>query len=153
MKKILRITIVMVAALLLGGLASTWFGASPAAVTPVRQADLPWSDGWALEDDLLTANANTTWQNAAPWGAAPVAVVEAAPPPSPPSPVGVARDGRQYTAIFQINGNGVVRLAAGDRLPDGGGNVLQVTGRRIVWLDAQGNRQQREIFNNFLGEP
>ena len=65
-------------------------------------------------------------------------------------PVGVAKEGRNYIAIFQVNGNGVMRLRAGGRLPDGG-KVLQVSGRRIVWLDADGKRQQREIFNDFQG--
>ena len=64
--------------------------------------------------------------------------------------MGVSKDGRNYTAIFQVNGTGVVRAVAGTRLPDGG-HVLQVNGRRIVWLDADGKRHQREIFNDFQG--
>ncbi|MCG8277903.1 hypothetical protein [Stenotrophomonas sp. NLF4-10] len=147
MKPHLRIAAVILLALLAGGLANYWLGASPAAVQPVRQPQQAWGEGWGSEDDLLAAG--NVWQERAPWGAAPAAPVEAAPPPPPPpTPVGVSRDGRNYQAIFQVNGSGVVRLGAGDRLPDGG-QVVQVSGRRIVWLDAEGKRQQREIFNDF----
>ncbi|SBV37065.1 exported hypothetical protein [uncultured Stenotrophomonas sp.] len=149
MKHQLRIAVAMLLALLAGGLANYGLGASPAAVQPLQQPVQEWSDGWHSEDDLLAAAG--LWQQRAPWGAAPAAPVEAAPPPPPaPVPVGVSKDGRNYTAIFQVNGSGVARLGAGDKLPDGG-QVLQVSGRRIVWLDAEGKRQQHEIFNDFQG--
>lgn len=149
MKSYLRISIVILLAVLLGGLASYWLGASPATVQPSKQPVLAWSEGWDGGDDLLAAG--TLWQERTPWGVSPAAPVEAAPPPPPPPmPVGVSKDGRNYTAIFQVNGTGVVRLGAGGRLPDGG-HVLQVNGRRVVWLDAEGKRQQREIFNEFQG--
>lgn len=149
MKSHLRTVVVILLALLLGGLSSYWFGTSPAAVRPSELPAQAWRDGWSGDDDLLAASA--AWQEHAPWGAPPAAPIEAAPPPPPPPmPVGVSKDGRNYTAIFQVNGTGVVRLAAGGRLPDGG-HVLQVSGRRVVWLDADGKRQQREIFNEFQG--
>lgn len=149
MKNYLRTATVVLFAMLAGGLANYWLGASPAAVQPLRQPAQDWSDGWDAEDDLLAADA--LWQARAPWGAAPAPPAAAMPPPPPPPvPVGVSKDGRNYTAIFQVNGTGVVRLGAGSRLPDGG-HVLQVNGRRVVWLDAEGKRQQREIFNEFQG--
>ncbi|WP_442682418.1 hypothetical protein ACSBPQ_12290 [Stenotrophomonas sp. JC08] len=149
MKIHLRNAVLIVLALLLGGLSSYWFGASPAAVVAPEPPAQAWRDGWSGEDDLLAASA--TWQERAPWGAPTAAAVEAAPPPPPPPmPVGVSKEGRNYMAIFQVNGTGVVRLGAGGRLPDGG-HVLQVNGRRVVWLDADGERRQREIFNEFQG--
>lgn len=149
MNRLLRSVIVVVAALLLGALASQYLAASPAAVRAQPQPAVVWTDGWAPGPD--PADAVSVWQSASPWGAAPAAAAEALPPPPPPPvPVGVAKEGRNYIAIFQVNGNGVMRLRAGGRLPDGG-KVLQVSGRRIVWLDADGKRQQREIFNDFQG--
>ncbi len=150
MKQHLRSFAIIVIALLLGGLASNWLGASPAAIQPVKPAVSDWDEGWKAEDGLPGAAA--VWQEKAPWGAPPAAAAAAAepPPPPPPVPVGVAKDGKRYTAIFQVNGDGVMRLQAGGRLPDGG-KVLQVSGRRIVWLDAEGKRQQRDIFNDFQG--
>ncbi|KRG87099.1 hypothetical protein H7691_02530 [Stenotrophomonas sp. CW117] len=149
MRSHLRTLAVILLALLLGAGSSYWFGASPTAVRPLELQAQAWRDGWSGDDDLLAASA--IWQERAPWGAPPAPPVEASPPaPPPPMPVGVSKDGRNYTAIFQVNGTGVVRLRAGGRLPDGG-HVLQVSGRRIVWLDAEGKRQQREIFNEFQG--
>ncbi|WP_313249382.1 hypothetical protein [Stenotrophomonas acidaminiphila] len=149
MKSNLRTVAVILLALLLGGLSNYWFGVSPVAVQPLEPPVQAWRDGWSGDDDLLAAGA--TWQERTPWGAPPAPPVEAPPPvPPPPMPVGVSKDGRNYTAIFQVNGTGVIRLRAGGRLPDGG-HVLQVSGRRVVWLDADGKRQQREIFNEFQG--
>lgn len=149
MNPLLRSVAAVVAALLLGALASHYLAASPAAVRAQAQPAVTWSEGWAPEPD--PADAVSVWQSASPWGATPATAAEALPPPPPaPVPVGVAKEGRNYLAIFQVNGNGVMRLRAGGRLPDGG-QVVQVTGRRIVWLDADGKRQQREIFNDFQG--
>ena len=150
MKQQLRALAIIVVALPLGGLASNWLGASPAVVRSPQPAAAGWDEGWKAEDGLSSAAA--VWQEKAPWGAPPAAAAAAAepPPPPPPVPVGVAKDGKRYTAIFQVNGDGVMRLQTGERLPDGG-KVLQVSGRRIVWLDAEGKRQQRDIFNDFQG--
>lgn len=149
MKPHLRITAVILLALLVGGGANYWLGDSPAQVQAQPAPSQAWDTGWRDEDDRLAAAA--LWQLHAPWGAVPAAPGEAAPPPPPPPvPVGVSKVGRTYTAIFQVNGSGVIRLGANGRLPDGG-RVLQVSGRRVVWLDAEGQRQQREIFNDFQG--
>ncbi len=149
MKIHLRNAVLIILALLLGGLSSYWFGASPAAVLAPEPPAQAWRDGWSADDDLLAAS--VAWQERAPWGAPPAVAAEGAPAPPPPSvPVGVSKEGRNYTAIFQVNGSGVIRLGAGGRLPDGG-HVLQVSGRRVVWLDADGERRQREIFNEFQG--
>lgn len=149
MKSHVRTLVVILLALVVGGLSNYWLGAAPAAVQPLRLPAQAWSDGWSGDTDLLAVSA--LWQERAPWGALPPPPAEAAPPPPPPPvPVGVSKDGRNYTAIFQVNGTGVVRLRAGARLPEGG-HVLQVNGRRVVWLDADGKRQQREIFNEFQG--
>lgn len=151
MKPQLRSFAIIVVALLLGGLASSWLGASPAAVQPATPVATAWDAGWNADGSLPDAAA--VWQDKAPWGARapdPAAASAEPPPPPPPVPVGVTKDGKRYTAIFQVNGNGVMRLQAGGRLPDGG-KVLQVSGRRIVWRDADGKQQQREIFNDFQG--
>jgi len=149
MKSYLRTSAIILFALLLGGLGNYWLGVSPATVQPAPPPASVWSNGWSNEDDLIAAAA--LWQERTPWGAPPPPpVVAAPPPPPPPVPVGVSKVGRNYTAIFRVNGSGVVRLGPGGRLPDGG-HVLQVSGRRIVWMDADGKRQQREIFNSFQG--
>lgn len=149
MNALLRSALVVAAALLLGALASQYLAASPAAVRAQPQPAAAWADGWAPAPD--PADAVSLWQSRSPWGAAPAAAAaEALPAPPPPVPVGVAKQGKSYTAIFQVNGNGVMRLRTGDRLPDGG-QVLQVSGRRVVWRDADGKRQQREIFSDFQG--
>lgn len=147
MKPYLRTLAVILPALVLGALGNRWLAASPLAVSPVLPPTSAWDNGWSNEDDLLAAAA--LWQEHTPWGAPPAPEAVVALPP-PPMPVGVSKVGKTYTAIFQVNGSGVVRLRAGGRLPDGG-QVLQVAGRRVVWLDAEGKRQQREIFNSFQG--
>lgn len=149
MKSHLRTIALILLAMLLGGLCNYWFGASPVAMQPLALPPQDWKEDWNGEEDLLAAGA--IWQERAPWGAMPVAPVDAPPPPPPPLPVGVSKDGRNYTAIFRVNGTGVIRAGTGARLPDGS-RVIQVSGRRVVWLDAEGKRQQREIFNEFQGD-
>lgn len=146
----LRVLLLALVSLALGWLASGWLAASPAAVKPAKPVAVAWSMPWKASAGLQDAAA--VWVERAPWGAPPAAAAaeQAPPPPPPPVPVGVAKDGKRYMAFFQVNGSGVMRLGPGGKLPDGG-QVLQVSGRRVVWLDAEGKRQQREIFNDFQG--
>lgn len=150
MKHPLRIVLALAVAIALGWGLSNLLAASPGGVRAANPAAEAWGGGWAKPEDL--AQLAGVWKDKTPWGAPPVAPAAAAPPPPPPPlPVGVSKSGRNYTAIFQVNGTGVMQLHAGERLPDGG-QVLQVAGRKVVWRDAGGKRQQREIFNEFQGE-
>lgn len=144
-------SIIVFIGLVIGICSSLLFGAAPSNVSADVSADGEWGPAWS--PPLMLQAVDAQWDTLSPWGKLPVpAAAESAQPLAlPPAvPVGVVRDGKRHVAIFQVNGNGVMRASTGDALPDGA-RVLQVGAGRIVWLDAKGKRQQRDIFNNFQG--
>lgn len=152
MKPLSTIALGLLLAALLGAGANRLLVAVPAPVENKPLAEAPWMlsavphwDGGAVD---------AAWAEAAPWGAAPKPAAEAAAAvAAPPQPelVGVIKHGAAYRAVFSIAGAGQLALAPGTTLP-GGGRVLSVQGLRVVWVDADGIRHQREIFNTYQEE-
>ncbi len=136
-------------AFVLGALAYLLLGQSPGTVEPEPFSEVEWRLLADPTPDLSASDAR--WQQSAPWGAAPVALVQEAPPAPPVVPVGISRERGRSVAIFMIPGAGEVRVAPGGLLPDGG-QVHSVSGLRVVWTDRDGQRQQREMFTG-LAEP
>ncbi len=150
MKQAPIVALALAAAALLGGGANLLLLPAPSTAAAKPLADAPWelSPAKAWDRDAIDA----AWADKAPWGAAPKPQEPAAPPPPPPPElVGVIKDGKTYRAVFSVPGAGQLALLPGSALP-GGGRVLSVAGLRVVWVDADGARHQREIFNTYQEE-
>lgn len=113
----------------------------------------PEAGVWELDEGAPLADLDATdaiWAEKTPWGAPPQP--PGPPPPPPPSPIGVIKDGnRNYRAVFNVEGAGQLALRPGERLP-GGGRVLSVAGLKVVWVDGDGQRHERVIFNTYQEE-
>lgn len=112
------------------------------------------ADDWTLPQSPRPALATVeaAWEKNSPWPLPPpqeaAASAAEAPEVPAPVPVGVARSRSGARAVFSVAGSGTVLLRAGERLP-GGGRVLRISGLSVEWLDAKGERQQREMFNSY----
>ena len=145
--------------LLLGALLALALGAAAnfAFVDVPGQSVAPRAggEGWTLPQSPRPAPAmvEAAWEKSPPWPQPPppqevAAGAAEAPEVPPPVPVGVARSRNGARAAFSVAGAGTVLLRAGEPLP-GGGRVLRVSGLSVEWLDAKGERQQREMFNSY----
>ncbi len=107
---------------------------------------------WTLDDGVTPVDLDATdaiWAEKTPWGAPPQP--PGPPPPPMPTPIGVIKDGRNYRAVFNVEGAGQLALLPGQALP-GGGRVLSVAGLKVAWVDRDGQRHQRVIFNTYQEE-
>jgi len=136
-----------------GGMAAFHaFGPAPAAIALAKPAPVKWGIARGAGPDL--DGADGIWDERAPWGAPPKPVEPPPPPPPPaPVPVGIVKVARGYEAIFMVPGSGVeFRLRPGDRLPEGG-RLLRIQGLRVLWIDRDNKKQQREMFIDPLQPP
>lgn len=152
----LKSLVIIAAAFAVGAGAYLALGASPEKVVPRPPVDSEWKPVEARVQDQALADAR--WSEHSPWGAVPKPP-EAPPPPPPPPPmaVGIVKTARGQEAIFTVHDAGEIRVAPGDYLP-GGGRLLRISGLRITWVDAKGQKQEREMFAVFKptsapGEP
>lgn len=113
------------------------------------------TDTWQLPHSARPAikTIDAEWEKNVPWPAPPpppeaAALATAAPEGPAPVPVGVAKSRGTPRAIFTVPGEGNVLLRTGEPLP-GGGRVLRISGLSVEWMDAKGQRQQREMFNTY----
>ena len=148
---LLRLWLGAALALAVGVVANFAFVDVPGQTAPSpAQAEI-----WALPQSTRPAPAvvEPAWEKNPPWPlpapAQEVAASVAEVPETPaPVPVGVARGRSGARAVFSVAGAGTVQLRPGQPLP-GGGRVLRVSGLSVEWLDAKGQRQQREMFNSY----
>lgn len=135
---------------LIGAIAYGFFGPDLDRVDGTKLASDPWVQQSPSVVDV--AALEMIWRERTPWGVEPKAPVpaELAPPPGP-LPIAVLKDARGYRAVFTIHGAGQLALAAGGRLPDGG-RLLSVAGLKVAWIDGDGQRHQREMFNTYQEE-
>lgn len=138
-------------ALALGAAANFAFVDVPGRAVAPRAGAEDWTLPQSPRPPLATVEA--AWEKSPPWPQPPppqevaAGAAEALEVPAP-VPVGVARSRNGARAVFTVAGAGTVLLRAGEPLP-GGGRVLRVSGLSVEWLDAKGERQQREIFNSY----
>lgn len=138
-------------ALALGAAANFAFVDVPGRAVAPRAGAEDWTLPQSPRPPLATVEA--TWEKSPPWPQPPppqevaAGAAEALEVPAP-VPVGVARSRNGARAVFTVAGAGTVLLRAGEPLP-GGGRVLRVSGLSVEWLDAKGERQQREMFNSY----
>lgn len=153
MKPSMRLLLLLLTGVLVGVTANV--GLQPAQPpVPVQEIDdtADWTAGTLAVAELAPGlDVEAVWQSLAPWGSPPPppsTTAEAEPEPPAPRLIGVVRSGRAYRAVFMIEGAGQLILAPGARLP-GGGRVLSVAGLRVSWIDAKGQRHNRQVFDTY----
>lgn len=146
----LRLVLGAVFAVAAGAVANSLLVDIPAPAPVAYAASEDWRVPPSPRPPLESVDA--AWEKATPWPLPP-------PPPESaaaaqddagpvPVPVGVARSRSGARAVFTVPGTGNLLLRAGAPLP-GGGKVLRVSGLSVEWIDAKGQRQQREMFNSY----
>ena len=145
-----RLVLGAVLALAAGAAGNMLFVDIPAAAPVAYVASEDWQVPPSPRPPLKSVE--SAWAKVTPWPLPPPPpeVAAAAPEDAGPAPmpVGVARGRAGARAIFTVPGTGNLLLRAGAPLP-GGGRVLRVSGLSVDWIDAKGQRQQREMFNSY----
>ncbi len=126
-----------------GALSMAVFGDLPRSAVGGDTAPLAWQLPAGQAPD--TAAAAEAWGSRPPWGGVSPGSV-AGPQPQP---VGVVQGARGLEAVFEIPGQALIRLQAGDSLP-GGGSVSLVASGRVDWKSADGEAKSRTLLSEYL---